>query len=218
MAWEFQLGARSWLLPGITAALMEVARLFGDGPDYYVPLIAGATGTPVTLSPTATGTLYYCYRVTDASNGNPVLESAYSATAVTVQVYPTLSAAGAPACADFGAGLWTGTSGTCSGAKAGDHITLTATPSGGNPSLYSYVWRNGTSSVCGSDPVMAGATGPTLNVIVASTPGTYYCYGVNDGSQATPALSPTYFLDPSSAAPAASTPVAAAAPAAGSRP
>ena len=29
--WEFQLGVRSWLLPGIIAALMELARLVGDG-------------------------------------------------------------------------------------------------------------------------------------------------------------------------------------------
>jgi GPI mannosyltransferase 3 len=43
--WEFQLGARSWLLPGFIAALMELARLAGDGPDYYLPLIAGAFGT-----------------------------------------------------------------------------------------------------------------------------------------------------------------------------
>src|SRR5271165_6322878 len=40
--WEFQLGARSWLLPGVIAALMELARLFGDGPDYYLPVIAVA--------------------------------------------------------------------------------------------------------------------------------------------------------------------------------
>ena len=39
--WEFQLGIRSWILPGIVAALMELARLVGDGPDYYLPLIAG---------------------------------------------------------------------------------------------------------------------------------------------------------------------------------
>jgi phosphatidylinositol glycan class B len=37
--WEFQLGMRSWLLPGFVAALMELARLFGDGPDYYLPVI-----------------------------------------------------------------------------------------------------------------------------------------------------------------------------------
>ena len=38
--WEFQLGMRSWLLPGIIAALMELSRIAGDGPDYYIPLIA----------------------------------------------------------------------------------------------------------------------------------------------------------------------------------
>jgi hypothetical protein len=40
--WEFQLGMRSWLLPGVIAALMEFARIGGDGPDYYIPLIAGS--------------------------------------------------------------------------------------------------------------------------------------------------------------------------------
>jgi phosphatidylinositol glycan class B len=38
--WEFQFGARSWLLPGVIAVLMELARIAGDGPDYYLPLIA----------------------------------------------------------------------------------------------------------------------------------------------------------------------------------
>ena len=42
--WEFQLGIRSWLLPGAIAALMEVARLFGTGPAYYLPVIYGACG------------------------------------------------------------------------------------------------------------------------------------------------------------------------------
>lgn len=40
--WEFQLGTRSWLLPGAIAFLMEIARLIGDGPDYYLPIIAAA--------------------------------------------------------------------------------------------------------------------------------------------------------------------------------
>jgi GPI mannosyltransferase 3 len=40
--WEFQFGARSWLLPGAIAALMEFARLFGDGPRTYLPVIAAA--------------------------------------------------------------------------------------------------------------------------------------------------------------------------------
>jgi GPI mannosyltransferase 3 len=38
--WEFQLGMRSWLLPGVIAILMELSRLAGDGPDHYIPLIA----------------------------------------------------------------------------------------------------------------------------------------------------------------------------------
>ncbi len=38
--WEIQLGMRSWLLPGVVAGLMEVSRLTGDGPDYYLPVIA----------------------------------------------------------------------------------------------------------------------------------------------------------------------------------
>jgi phosphatidylinositol glycan class B len=38
--WEFQLGARSWLLPGFVAGLLELSRAIGDGPDYYLPLIA----------------------------------------------------------------------------------------------------------------------------------------------------------------------------------
>src|SRR4029077_13014106 len=49
--WEFQLGARSWLLPGVIAGLLELARLIGDGPDYYLPLIAavfaGLAAAPV---------------------------------------------------------------------------------------------------------------------------------------------------------------------------
>jgi len=38
--WEFQLGMRSWLLPGAVAGLMEVSRLAGDGPEYYLPIVA----------------------------------------------------------------------------------------------------------------------------------------------------------------------------------
>jgi GPI mannosyltransferase 3 len=40
--WEFQLGMRSWLLPGLIAVLMELSRIAGDGPDYYIPLIAAS--------------------------------------------------------------------------------------------------------------------------------------------------------------------------------
>ncbi len=38
--WEFQLGARSWLLPGVVAGLIELTRAIGEGPDYYLPAIA----------------------------------------------------------------------------------------------------------------------------------------------------------------------------------
>jgi hypothetical protein len=41
VTWEFQLGMRSWLLPGFVAAIMEAARLVSDGPDIYLPAIAG---------------------------------------------------------------------------------------------------------------------------------------------------------------------------------
>jgi len=42
VAWEFQLGVRSWLLPGVIAALMELSRIVGDGPGYYLPLVGGS--------------------------------------------------------------------------------------------------------------------------------------------------------------------------------
>jgi phosphatidylinositol glycan class B len=40
--WEFQLGMRSWLLPGVIAGLIELSRLIGDGPAYYLPAFAAA--------------------------------------------------------------------------------------------------------------------------------------------------------------------------------
>jgi large repetitive protein len=161
-------------------------------------LVAGATTSPATVAPTVSGTAYYCYRVTDDSNGNPVQQSATSATAVSAHVYLALAAGTAPGCADYGSAAWTGTPTSCAAAKPGDHITLTATPSGGNASDYAYRWYNGTSSVCGTDAVMSGQTGASLEVIVPPTAGSYYCYSINDGSLATPIESPTYFLDPPS--------------------
>jgi hypothetical protein len=50
--WEFQLGIRSWILPGISAGLMEAARLLGDGPDYYLPVI-GAAFAVLAVAPVA---------------------------------------------------------------------------------------------------------------------------------------------------------------------
>jgi GPI mannosyltransferase 3 len=39
--WEFQLGARSYLVPSALAGVMEMARLAGDGPRFYLPAIFG---------------------------------------------------------------------------------------------------------------------------------------------------------------------------------
>ncbi len=40
--WEFDYGTRSWLLPGVIAGLMEAARLLGDRPEVYLPVIGMA--------------------------------------------------------------------------------------------------------------------------------------------------------------------------------
>ncbi len=50
--WEFQLGTRSWILPGALAGLIQLSRVFGEGPGVYIPftgvalamLSAGAAG------------------------------------------------------------------------------------------------------------------------------------------------------------------------------
>jgi phosphatidylinositol glycan class B len=39
VTWEFVYGTKSWVLPGALAGLMVVASAFGDGPDYYMPMI-----------------------------------------------------------------------------------------------------------------------------------------------------------------------------------
>jgi hypothetical protein len=39
VAWEFQLGVRSWLMPGLVTGMMEFSRIFGEGPDYYLPAV-----------------------------------------------------------------------------------------------------------------------------------------------------------------------------------
>ena len=53
--WEFQLGMRSWLLPVAIAGLMELSRLTGDGPDYYLPVIA------VTFAALAAAPVFCCF-------------------------------------------------------------------------------------------------------------------------------------------------------------
>jgi GPI mannosyltransferase 3 len=64
VAWEFQLGVRSWILPGVIAVLMELSRIAGDGPGYYLPVIASAFAAlgaaPVVCS------FLWCRRLFDA--------------------------------------------------------------------------------------------------------------------------------------------------------
>jgi hypothetical protein len=57
VAWEFQLGVRSWLLPGVIAGLMELWRIVGDGPDFYLPVIAIAFAT-LAAAPVVCGFLW----------------------------------------------------------------------------------------------------------------------------------------------------------------
>ena len=48
VTWEFQLGIRSWLMPGLVAGMMEISRILGEGPDYYLPAVTtglAAVGT-----------------------------------------------------------------------------------------------------------------------------------------------------------------------------
>lgn len=40
--WEFQLGTRSWILPGALAALIELSRVIGEGPAVYIPFVGAA--------------------------------------------------------------------------------------------------------------------------------------------------------------------------------
>ena len=61
VAWEFQLGVRSWLIPGVIASLMELSRIAGDGPRYYLPLIAVAFGA-LAAAPVVCGFLW-CRRL-----------------------------------------------------------------------------------------------------------------------------------------------------------
>lgn len=55
--WEFRDGMRSWLLPGMLAGLMWPVRVFGGGPETYIPLIQ-AFLCLVSLSVVAVGFLW----------------------------------------------------------------------------------------------------------------------------------------------------------------
>lgn len=162
-------------------------------------MIAGAATTSALYKefPQVAGTTYFCYRVNDTSNGTPIQQSAYAHVGVAVTVYGTLSA-GAITCYDNTAATVCAVT-----VPNGDSVTLTANPKGGNTAGYQYVWYSGPSSVCSSDlsGKISGQTTSTLTVTASTSPGTYYCYTVTDGTHGvTPLSSPTYFVDPSASA------------------
>jgi len=55
--WEFERGIRSWVLPGLFAALMDLSRLWGGGPDDYLAVIHIVMDM-VSLLPIACGFLW----------------------------------------------------------------------------------------------------------------------------------------------------------------
>jgi GPI mannosyltransferase 3 len=60
VTWEFQLGLRSWLLPGTIAGLIEIARLLGDDvPQFYLPTIAVGLGC-LSAAPVICAYLWCC--------------------------------------------------------------------------------------------------------------------------------------------------------------
>jgi len=149
-------------------------------------LIAGATTATYAASPLAT--THYCYRVTDSSAGTLIQKSATTGTGVAVTVNPVVTA-GLPSCIDV----------TQAGAACGtvtvahtDTVTLTASEAGGS-GTYTYKWYTGSSSVCGSDALIASATGVSYTATAPAAPGAYFCYTVTD-SLGQSATSPTYAL------------------------
>jgi hypothetical protein len=60
--WEFRYGFRSWLLPGVIAAILHLARMLGlDDPDSYVKLVRGIFAL-FSLVPVAGG-VFLAYRL-----------------------------------------------------------------------------------------------------------------------------------------------------------
>jgi GPI mannosyltransferase 3 len=87
MTWEFQLGMRSWLLPGAIAGLIELGRMVGNGPEYYLAAIAIGLGM-LAAAPVVCGFLW-CRRWFGLAGG--------FVAAVTIAVAPELVYFGARA-------------------------------------------------------------------------------------------------------------------------
>ena len=132
-----------------------------------------ATTANLLVSPTTS--TYYCYTVTDSSNGSPALSVTSAAFLVTVN--PALAA-----------GPITPSSPTV---DKGQSITLTANSSGGT-TPYQYQWYSGLSPTCSVDTTQLGTASTQM---VSPTSLTYYCYRVTDGSIGGPTASATSVTD-----------------------
>src|SRR5439155_672900 len=132
-----------------------------------------ATTANLLVSPTTS--TYYCYTVTDSSNGSPALSVTSAAFLVTVN--PALAT-----------GPITPSSPTV---DKGQSITLTANSSGGT-TPYQYQWYSGLSPTCSVDTTQLGTASTQM---VSPTSLTYYCYRVTDGSIGGPTASATSVTD-----------------------
>lgn len=134
--------------------------------------ISGATGTTITVSPTAN--VDYCYTVSD---------SAYSPTTVTsaidqVTVNPTLVARAVTPISPV--------------LSPGQSVTLTAGVTGGT-APFAYQWYSGASANCSNDAPATGTQSATWQVTPSKS--TFYCYSVSDASMGTPGESATSATD-----------------------
>ena len=125
-----------------------------------------AASSSVLISPSASG--YYCYELTDGSQGTPAADSLSGWELVVVS--PALVA-----------GSLSPSSATL---DVGQTLTLTtSSPSGGSPG-YTYQWYSGSSSSCSSDSPILGQTQVSLTALASAS--TYYCMEYGDSSMGAP--------------------------------
>jgi phosphatidylinositol glycan class B len=92
--WEYQLGVRSWLFPGFMVGVLEVARIFGDGPVAQNAVVAMVMAS-LSLLPVACG-YFWGLRAAGLSGG--LLAGGLNAVwsdAVLFSIHPLLDGVGA---------------------------------------------------------------------------------------------------------------------------
>jgi hypothetical protein len=123
------------------------------------------TGVHDTVSPTTA--TYYCYIVTDSSNGTP--EEFVGSATVELTVGPTLSV-----------GPISPSTPTI---YNGSRFTLTANVTGGSPP-YTFAWYSSTSSKCPNGSAIPGATSITYSAVAIDP--LYYCVVIGDRATGLP--------------------------------